>query len=130
PRQCELPPRAQPLLLQRRVRGLRGRGGRELRREHRRFPPAIEAARRNHDLNAFKNDVRFTVADVFSYVRQTRERFGLIVCDPPAFAKSRAEVERAAPGYNDVNLFALKLVEPAGLLMTFACSGHILLDLF
>ncbi|HYU24600.1 MAG TPA: class I SAM-dependent rRNA methyltransferase [Thermoanaerobaculia bacterium] len=92
--------------------------------------PAIEAARRNHDLNAFKNDVRFTVADVFSYVRQTRERFGLIVCDPPAFAKSRAEIDRAARGYKDVNLFALKLVEPGGLMMTFSCSGHMSLDLF
>ena len=92
--------------------------------------PAIEAARRNHDLNAFKNDVRFTVADVFSYVRQTRERYGLVVCDPPAFAKSRAEVDRAARGYKDVNLFALKLVEPGGLMMTFSCSGHISLDLF
>ena len=92
--------------------------------------PAIEAARRNHDLNAFKNDVRFTVADVFSYVRQTRERFDLIVCDPPAFAKSRAEVDRAARGYKDVNLFAMKLVEPGGLMMTFSCSGHMSLDLF
>ena len=92
--------------------------------------PAIEAARRNHDLNAFKNNVRFTVADVFSYVRQTRERFGLIVCDPPAFAKSRAEVDRAARGYKDVNLFAMKLVEPGGLMMTFSCSGHMSLDLF
>src|ERR1051326_2633720 len=92
--------------------------------------PAIEAARKNHDLNAFKNDVRFTVADVFSYVRQTKERFGLVVCDPPAFAKSRGEVERAARGYKDVNLFALKLVEPGGLMMTFSCSGHMSLDLF
>ena len=92
--------------------------------------PAIEAARRNHDLNAFKNDVRFTVADVFSYVRQTRERFGLVVCDPPAFAKSRGEVERAARGYKDVNLFAMKLVETGGLMMTFSCSGHMSLDLF
>jgi len=92
--------------------------------------PAIESARKNHDLNAFKNDVRFTVADVFSYVRQTKERFGLVVCDPPAFAKSRGEVERAARGYKDVNLFALKLVEPGGLMMTFSCSGHMSLDLF
>jgi 23S rRNA (cytosine1962-C5)-methyltransferase len=92
--------------------------------------PAIEAARKNHDLNAFKTEVRFTVADVFSYVRQTRERFGLVVCDPPAFAKSRGEVERAARGYKDVNLFAMKLVEAGGLMMTFSCSGHMSLDLF
>jgi len=92
--------------------------------------PAIEAARRNHELNAFESDVRFTVADVFAYVRQTRERFGLVICDPPAFAKSRGEVERAARGYKDVNLFALKLVEPGGRMLTFSCSGHMSLDLF
>jgi 23S rRNA (cytosine1962-C5)-methyltransferase len=92
--------------------------------------PAIETARRNHDLNAFKTDVEFTVADVFAFVRQTKERFGMVICDPPAFAKSRGEVERAARGYKDVNLYALKLVEPGGLMMTFSCSGHMSLDLF
>jgi 23S rRNA (cytosine1962-C5)-methyltransferase len=92
--------------------------------------PAIEAARANHELNALNDNVRFTVADVFAYVRAARERFGLVVCDPPAFAKSRAEVERAARGYKDVNLFAMKLLEPGGLMMTFSCSGHMSLDLF
>jgi 23S rRNA (cytosine1962-C5)-methyltransferase len=92
--------------------------------------PAIDAARKNHDLNVFKTEVDFTVADVFSFVRQTRDRYGLVVCDPPAFAKSRGEVERAARGYKDVNLFALKLVEAGGLMMTFSCSGHMSLDLF
>jgi 23S rRNA (cytosine1962-C5)-methyltransferase len=92
--------------------------------------PAIDAARKNHDLNAFKTEVDFTVADVFSFVRQTKDRYGLVVCDPPAFAKSRGEVERAARGYKDVNLFALKLVEAGGLMMTFSCSGHMSLDLF
>jgi 23S rRNA (cytosine1962-C5)-methyltransferase len=92
--------------------------------------PAIETARRNHDLNVFKTAADFTVADVFSFVRQTRERFGLVICDPPAFAKSRGEVERAARGYKDVNLFALKLVENGGRMMTFSCSGHMSLDLF
>jgi len=92
--------------------------------------PAIEAARRNHDLNAFKTEVEFTVADVFAFVRQTKERYGMIVCDPPAFAKSRGDVERAARGYKDVNLYAMKLLEPGGLMMTFSCSGHMSLDLF
>ncbi len=92
--------------------------------------PAIEGARANHELNALTDNVRFTVADVFGYVRAARERFGLIVCDPPAFAKSRGEVERAARGYKDVNLFAMKLLEPGGLMMTFSCSGHMSLDLF
>jgi 23S rRNA (cytosine1962-C5)-methyltransferase len=64
-------------------------------------------------------------------VRQQRDqRFDFIVCDPPAFAKSRNEVERAARGYKDINLHALRLVEPGGMLMTFSCSGHMSLDLF
>lgn len=89
---------------------------------------AIEAARVNHQLNGF--DAEFTVADAFQWVRQHRQRFDFVVCDPPAFAKSRGEVERAARGYKDINLHALRLVEPGGSMMTFSCSGHLSLDLF
>ena len=89
---------------------------------------AIELARTNHQMNG--TEASFVVADAFQYVRQTNQRFDLIVCDPPAFAKSRAEVDRAARGYKDVNLFAMKLLEPRGLMMTFSCSGHMSLDLF
>lgn len=94
---------------------------------------AIEQARRNHDLNGSSNVTRFTVADAFAYVRKlsaAHERFGLLVCDPPAFAKRRVEVERAARGYKDVNLHAMRLLEPGGMMLTFSCSGHISLDLF
>lgn len=94
---------------------------------------AIEQARRNHELNGFKNETRFTVADAFAYVRQLAaggERFGLVVCDPPAFAKRRVEVDRAARGYKDVNLYAMKLLDREGLMLTFSCSGHMSLDLF
>ena len=90
--------------------------------------PAIELARTNHEMNGV--EASFAVADAFQYVRQTSKRFDLIVCDPPAFAKSRNEVDRAARGYKDVNLFAMKLLEPRGLMMTFSCSGHMSLDLF
>ena len=89
---------------------------------------AIEVARENHALNGSEAD--FTVADAFQYVRQHRERYDLLVCDPPAFAKSRGEVERAARGYKDVNLYAMRMVEPGGLMMTFSCSGHMSVDLF
>lgn len=89
---------------------------------------AIELARTNHQLNGV--DATFVVADAFQYVRQTSARFDLVVCDPPAFAKSRGEVDRAARGYKDVNLFAMKLIEPKGMMMTFSCSGHMSLDLF
>ena len=95
--------------------------------------PAIEQAKRNHALNPAPAEVRFTVADAFTHVRQLGregQRFGLIVCDPPAFAKRRAEVDRAARGYKDVNLHAMRLLEPGGRMLTFSCSGHISLDLF
>ena len=89
---------------------------------------AIEMARTNHALNGV--EAEFTVADAFQWVRQHRERYDFIVCDPPAFAKSRGEVDRAARGYKDINLHALRLAEPGALMMTFSCSGHLSLDLF
>jgi len=92
---------------------------------------AIALARTNHELNGLEGN--FTVGDAFSVVRQraaANERYDFVICDPPAFAKSRGEVERAARGYKDVNLYAMRLVAPGGLLMTFSCSGHIDLDLF
>jgi 23S rRNA (cytosine1962-C5)-methyltransferase len=89
---------------------------------------AIEVARENHALN--NSEAELTVADAFQWVRQHREQYGLIVCDPPAFAKSRGEVDRAARGYKDINLHAMRLAEPGCLMMTFSCSGHMSLDLF
>jgi 23S rRNA (cytosine1962-C5)-methyltransferase len=89
---------------------------------------AIEAARVNHRLNGV--EATFVVADAFTYVRQTAARFDLIICDPPAFARSRGDVDRAARGYKDVNLFAMKLLDPGARMMTFSCSGHLSLDLF
>ncbi|HEX8253350.1 MAG TPA: class I SAM-dependent rRNA methyltransferase [Thermoanaerobaculia bacterium] len=91
--------------------------------------PAIEHARKNHELNG--TAAEFIVADAFQYVRQRHhDRFDLLICDPPAFAKSRGEVERAARGYKDVNLHAMRMVEPGGLMMTFSCSGHMSVELF
>lgn len=89
---------------------------------------AIELARENHSLNELPGE--HTVADAFQYVRTSTERYDLFICDPPAFAKSRGDVERAARGYKDVNLYAMRLIEPGGLMMTFSCSGHMSLDLF
>lgn len=93
---------------------------------------AVELAKTNHELNGTSERAEFVVADAFQFVRQKAgsETFDLVVCDPPAFAKSRGEVERAARGYKDINLYALRLVAPGGRLMTFSCSGHMSLDLF
>lgn len=89
---------------------------------------AIALARANHEANG--TTAECVAADAFEFVRSARETFDLVVCDPPAFAKSRAEVDRAARGYKDINLHALRLVAPGGMLMTFSCSGHMSLDLF
>ncbi|HUP49949.1 MAG TPA: class I SAM-dependent rRNA methyltransferase [Thermoanaerobaculia bacterium] len=94
---------------------------------------AIDLARRNHEMNGTADRARFTAGDAFGVVRERAaagHRAGLLVCDPPAFARSRGEVERAARGYKDINLYGLKLVEPGGFMMTFSCSGHMSLDLF
>lgn len=90
--------------------------------------PAIESARVNSQLNGIQAE--HVVADAFQYVRQKHGPFDLLICDPPAFAKSRNEVDRAARGYKDVNLFAMRMVSPGGLMMTFSCSGHMSADLF
>lgn len=70
--------------------------------------------------------VDYVEADVFAYLRQCRDAnrsFDLIVLDPPKFADSRAAVARAARGYKDINLMAMKLLRPGGVLATFSCSG-------
>jgi len=89
---------------------------------------AIDLARTNHALNG--SAATFTVADAFDYVRKTTARYDLLICDPPAFAKSRGDIDRAARGYKDINLFAMKLLDPGAQMLTFSCSGHMSLDLF
>jgi 23S rRNA (cytosine1962-C5)-methyltransferase len=72
-------------------------------------------------------------ADAFAELRKLRDRaaaFDLIVLDPPKFAPTAAHAERAARAYKDVNLLALKLLRPGGLLATFSCSGGIDATLF
>ncbi|HEX9029518.1 MAG TPA: 23S rRNA (cytosine(1962)-C(5))-methyltransferase RlmI, partial [Anaerolineales bacterium] len=56
--------------------------------------------------------------------------FDLIVLDPPKFAQTAAQAERAARGYKDINLLAFKLLRPGGILATFSCSGGVSEDLF
>ncbi len=64
-------------------------------------------------------------ANCFDYFRETKEEFDRIVLDPPAFAKSRKDVERSARGYKEINLQAARLLREGGLLATFSCSNPI-----
>lgn len=72
-------------------------------------------------------------ADVFQYLRRARDEgrsFDLIILDPPKFAPSVAHIDRAARAYKDINLFALRLLRPGGIIATFSCSGVIDVTLF
>ena len=93
---------------------------------------AVAAARRNADLNDMKN-VEFREANVFDALREMEaigERFDTIVLDPPAFAKNRASLKSALRGYKEINLRALKLLNPGGVLVTCTCSYHVSEELF
>ena len=71
--------------------------------------------------------------DVFHVLRKFRDEgrsFDMIILDPPKFAPTAAQAEKAARGYKDINLFALKLLRPGGRLVTFSCSGGIDVGLF
>ncbi len=95
---------------------------------------AIVQARHNLELNDLPGeDIEWMEGDVFHLLRSFRDArriFDLIVLDPPKFAQTTAQVERAARGYKDINLLALKLLRPGGLLLTFSCSGGVSPDLF
>jgi 23S rRNA (cytosine1962-C5)-methyltransferase len=86
----------------------------------------------NASLNHLGN-IEWREADVFEALRELergRHRFETIVLDPPAFAKSRATVPSALRGYREINLRALRLLSPGGVLLTASCSFHVRLPQF
>ncbi len=88
---------------------------------------ALGTARANAEANAIHN-VEFREADVFELLAghvSTHRRFSMVVLDPPAFAKSRSNVEAAITGYKEINLRALRLLGPGGILVTCSCSHHV-----
>jgi 23S rRNA (cytosine1962-C5)-methyltransferase len=95
---------------------------------------ALELAEENFTLNHRPLDrAEFIQADVFDYLHDMRdagEQYDVIVCDPPKFAQSAQQVDKAARGYKDLNLNAFHCIKPGGYLMTFSCSGAISADLF
>ena len=95
---------------------------------------ALELARRNAALSSCgAARMGYVEADVFKYLRTCRDsgrQFDLIVLDPPKFAESRSQVMKAARGYKDINLLAMKLLKPNGILATFSCSGAMTTELF
>jgi 23S rRNA (cytosine1962-C5)-methyltransferase len=95
---------------------------------------ALEQGEANIQLNGLSLENHQSISgDVFQVLRDYRDRaqhFDLIVLDPPKFAPTISQAERAARAYKDINLLGLKLLNPGGLLFTFSCSGGISLELF
>ncbi|MEO7793911.1 MAG: class I SAM-dependent rRNA methyltransferase [Thermoanaerobaculia bacterium] len=99
---------------------------------------AVESAGRLHALGrrlVIENHLdpgrtEFVTADVFEDLRQRRESYDLVICDPPPLAKRRTHLEKAARAYKDLNRLALGRLAPGGLLLTFSCSGAIDSKLF
>jgi 23S rRNA (cytosine1962-C5)-methyltransferase len=94
--------------------------------------PALERGRENAARNGLANLV-LVEADAFDYLRSAErrgERYDTIVVDPPAFAKSRSAIEGALRGYKDINLRAMRLLAPGGMLFSASCSFHLSRALF
>lgn len=95
---------------------------------------ALALTRKNLQLNQIDEDSYHEIhGDVFQVLRKMRDQrssFDLVVLDPPKFAPTASQIERAARGYKDINLLAFKLLRPGGTLVTFSCSGGVDMALF
>lgn len=93
---------------------------------------ACQFARDNAALNGFSN-VSFQAANVFDFLSEQSQSgmvYDVIILDPPAFAKSKANVDSATKGYKEINLRAMKMLKDGGYLITCSCSQHILPAMF
>jgi 23S rRNA (cytosine1962-C5)-methyltransferase len=94
--------------------------------------PALERAGENARLNGLTN-VELVETNAFDFLKENERagaRFDTIVLDPPAFAKTRASVPAALRAYKEINLRAMRLLSPGGLLFTASCSFHVGKELF
>lgn len=95
---------------------------------------AVDQSARHVQMNGFDSGlVDAQCGDVFKLLRTFRDSrlaFDLVVLDPPKFVANAAQVVKGGRGYKDINLLALKLLRPGGVLITFSCSGHVPTDLF
>ena len=85
---------------------------------------ALESAESNARLNGFSN-IQFRRADAFEFLRGIERRYSMVVLDPPAFAKSRRQLDDAARGYKEINVRALRLLDAGGILVACSCSHHV-----
>jgi 23S rRNA (cytosine1962-C5)-methyltransferase len=95
---------------------------------------ALDVARQNVELNKLDlSKAEFIRDDVFKLLRKYRdagEKFDVIVMDPPKFVENKSQLMGACRGYKDINMLAIQLLNPGGVLLTFSCSGLMTTDLF
>jgi 23S rRNA (cytosine1962-C5)-methyltransferase len=94
---------------------------------------AVARARKNVELNGMTGKIEFVCANVFDVLKKydvEKRQYDVIVLDPPTFTRTKQNVEGALRGYKEINLRALKMLPPGGLLATFTCSHHIDAELF
>jgi 23S rRNA (cytosine1962-C5)-methyltransferase len=92
--------------------------------------PALEVADQNATLNqpALKHEIEWIEANAFDLLKDyssSSRHYDTIVLDPPAFAKTKRDLDAALRGYKELNLRALKMLRPGGLLVTCSCSYHV-----
>lgn len=91
---------------------------------------ALVLAEKHMALNTPSTQHTAVRRDVFQFLRETSNTFDLLILDPPAFCKSKSQVDSACRGYKDINLGAMKIVKPGGYLFTASCSSYLSPDLF
>ena len=95
--------------------------------------PAVARARKNTELNGMTGKIEFVCANAFDVLKKydvEKRQYDVIVIDPPSFTRTKQNVGDALRGYKEINLRALKMLPPGGILATFTCSHHIDAELF
>lgn len=94
---------------------------------------AVAQANRNAALNGLQDVVKFEAANAFDVLKQwgkEGKKWDVVMLDPPAFTKSRANIQKAITGYKEINLRGMKLVKPGGFLVTSSCTNLVQAKLF
>jgi len=94
---------------------------------------AVIQANKNAELNGLEKIVQFQVANAFDVLKKwskESKRYDVVMLDPPAFTKSRANIQKAITGYKEINLRGIKLVKPGGFLVTSSCTNLVQPELF
>jgi 23S rRNA (cytosine1962-C5)-methyltransferase len=94
---------------------------------------AVATARKNAELNGFQDICKFEAVNAFDVLKQwvkDGRRYDTVILDPPAFTKSRENIQKAVTGYKEINLRGMKLVKPGGFLVTASCTNLVPPELF